>query len=112
MMRKVLITGGLGYLGGRLAQFLASQESYEILLGSRWQTQAPSPAILALPGKLLGPSAALCRAGALRGFPAAGFGPNRPHPRSTTPPAPKGKSPVGRRGVTRHKATHFVKSQS
>jgi UDP-glucose 4-epimerase len=42
MMRKVLITGGFGYLGGRLAQFLASQEDYEILLGSRRQTQSPS----------------------------------------------------------------------
>ena len=42
MMRKVLITGGFGYLGGRLAQFLASQENYEILLGSRRQTQPPS----------------------------------------------------------------------
>jgi len=41
MMRKVLITGGFGYLGGRLAQFLASQGSYEIFLGSRWQTQPP-----------------------------------------------------------------------
>jgi UDP-glucose 4-epimerase len=42
MMRKVLITGGFGYLGGRLAQYLASQEGYEILLGSRRQTQPPS----------------------------------------------------------------------
>ncbi len=42
MMRKVLITGGCGYLGGRLAQYLASQEGYEILLGSRRQTQPPS----------------------------------------------------------------------
>ena len=42
MMRKVLITGGLGYLGGRLAQFLVSQKSYEILLGSRRKTQPPS----------------------------------------------------------------------
>jgi UDP-glucose 4-epimerase len=42
MMRKVLITGGFGYLGGRLAQFLTSQTNYEILLGSRRQTQFPS----------------------------------------------------------------------
>jgi len=41
MMRKVLITGGFGYLGGRLAQFLASQDNYKILLGSRRQTQPP-----------------------------------------------------------------------
>jgi UDP-glucose 4-epimerase len=42
MMRKVLITGGFGYLGGRLAQFLTSQRDYEVLLGSRRQTQPPS----------------------------------------------------------------------
>lgn len=34
---KLLITGGLGYLGGRLAQFIASQERYEVLLGTRQQ---------------------------------------------------------------------------
>lgn len=39
---KLLITGGFGYLGGRLAQFLASQLDYEILLGSRQQTEPPS----------------------------------------------------------------------
>ena len=32
---KVLITGGFGYLGGRLAQYLSSQTGYEILLGTR-----------------------------------------------------------------------------
>jgi len=32
---KVLITGGFGYLGGRVAQFLASNDSYKIYLGSR-----------------------------------------------------------------------------
>jgi UDP-glucose 4-epimerase len=42
MTRRILIPGGLGYLGGRLAQFLASQEDYEILLGSRRQTRPPS----------------------------------------------------------------------
>jgi UDP-glucose 4-epimerase len=42
MMRKVLITGGCGYLGGRLAQFLVSKDSYEILLGSRRQIQPQS----------------------------------------------------------------------
>jgi len=41
MMRKVLITGGFGYLGGRLAQFLVSCEGYEISLGSRRKTQPP-----------------------------------------------------------------------
>ncbi len=38
---KLLITGGFGYLGGRLAQFLASQAGYEILLGSRQQAEPP-----------------------------------------------------------------------
>jgi UDP-glucose 4-epimerase len=38
---RVLITGGFGYLGGRLTQFLASQTAYEILLGSRQQTEPP-----------------------------------------------------------------------
>jgi UDP-glucose 4-epimerase len=39
---KLLITGGFGYLGGRLGQFLASQTDHEILLGSR-QCAAPPP---------------------------------------------------------------------
>lgn len=38
---KLLITGGLGYLGGRLAQFIASQGGYEILLGTRQQVASP-----------------------------------------------------------------------
>ncbi len=37
---KILITGGFGYLGGRLAQFFA-QSSYQTILGSRTQTVAP-----------------------------------------------------------------------
>lgn len=37
----MLITGAFGYLGGRLAQFLASQPGNEILLGSRQQTEPP-----------------------------------------------------------------------
>ena len=41
MMHKVLVTGGFGYLGGRLAQFLDSQGGYEILLGSRWRPKLP-----------------------------------------------------------------------
>lgn len=32
---RVLITGASGYLGGRLAQFMASQTNHEILLGTR-----------------------------------------------------------------------------
>jgi UDP-glucose 4-epimerase len=42
MAHRVLITGGFGYLGGRLSQFLSSQGNYEVLLGSRNQTQSPS----------------------------------------------------------------------
>lgn len=38
---KLLITGGFGYLGGRLAQHLAIQAGYKILLGSRQQAQTP-----------------------------------------------------------------------
>ena len=41
MMHRILVAGGFGYLGGRLAQFLASQEGYEILLGSRRQSHPP-----------------------------------------------------------------------
>lgn len=38
---RVLITGGFGYLGGRLAQFLAAQVGYEIILGSRQKVESP-----------------------------------------------------------------------
>lgn len=38
---KILITGGFGYLGSRLAQFLANQASREIFLGSRQESIAP-----------------------------------------------------------------------
>ncbi len=41
MTRRILVTGGFGYLGGRLAQYLASQEGNEILLGSRRQSKPP-----------------------------------------------------------------------
>ena len=41
MMRRILISGGFGYLGGRLAQFLASYPNYEILLGTRRQLSPP-----------------------------------------------------------------------
>jgi len=41
MMQHVLITGGFGYLGGRLAQHLATQARYEVLLGSRQQAESP-----------------------------------------------------------------------
>lgn len=38
---KLLITGGFGYLGGRLGQFLAHDARYEIVLGSRRHIEAP-----------------------------------------------------------------------
>lgn len=38
---KVLIAGGFGYLGGRLAQYLASQDGYEVVLGSQTLRQSP-----------------------------------------------------------------------
>ena len=38
---RTLITGGFGYLGGRLAQFLVNQAGHTILLGSRQQTRPP-----------------------------------------------------------------------
>jgi UDP-glucose 4-epimerase len=39
---RILITGGFGYLGGRLAQFLASRGDNEIVLGSRQAHGVPS----------------------------------------------------------------------
>ena len=38
---RVLITGGFGYVGGRLAQFLAIQAGYQILLGTRQRAESP-----------------------------------------------------------------------
>lgn len=38
---KILITGGFGYLGGRLAQFIATHTNDEIILGTR--TLVPPP---------------------------------------------------------------------
>ncbi|EKD45491.1 MAG: hypothetical protein ACD_69C00267G0003 [uncultured bacterium] len=38
---KILITGGFGYLGGRLAQHLVSKSNNEIFLGSRIETSPP-----------------------------------------------------------------------
>jgi UDP-glucose 4-epimerase len=38
---KILITGGFGYIGGRLAQHLSSQSGYDILLATRQGTEAP-----------------------------------------------------------------------
>jgi len=39
---KLLITGGFGFLGGRLAQFLAAEGNHEILLGSRQRDEPPA----------------------------------------------------------------------
>ncbi len=38
---RVLITGGFGYLGGRLAQYLSQQVNWEIVLGSRQKRESP-----------------------------------------------------------------------
>jgi UDP-glucose 4-epimerase len=38
---KLLITGGFGYLGSRLAQYFASQGGYDIVLGSRASQDVP-----------------------------------------------------------------------
>ena len=38
---RLLVTGGFGYLGGRLAQFLGSCGNHEILLGSRRPADSP-----------------------------------------------------------------------
>lgn len=37
---RVLVTGGLGYIGGRFAQHLANQRNYKVVLGSRKQVSA------------------------------------------------------------------------
>lgn len=39
-LNNILITGGFGYLGGRVAQFIDSHGGYEIVLGSRSQLQS------------------------------------------------------------------------
>lgn len=41
MKRRILITGGFGFLGGRLAQFLAENPEYEIDLGTRRLEKSP-----------------------------------------------------------------------
>ncbi len=38
---KLLITGGFGYLGGRLAQYLAEYPPYQIYIGSRRKVKSP-----------------------------------------------------------------------
>lgn len=39
---RMLITGGFGYLGSRLAQYFALQDGYDIVLGSRTSQKAPA----------------------------------------------------------------------
>ena len=38
---RLLITGGFGYLGGRLAQYLANETDHDIILGSRKKNDIP-----------------------------------------------------------------------
>lgn len=38
---KILITGGFGFLGGRVAQFLSLQSNHEVILGSRSCREPP-----------------------------------------------------------------------
>lgn len=42
MKRRILITGGMGYVGGRVAQILAERENIAIALGSRNKQSPPS----------------------------------------------------------------------
>jgi UDP-glucose 4-epimerase len=42
---KVLLTGGVGYLGGRFARFLAERTGHEVLLGTRSPERAPGWAV-------------------------------------------------------------------
>jgi UDP-glucose 4-epimerase len=39
---RVLLTGGVGYLGGRLARFLIEREGHEVLLGTRAPQRVPN----------------------------------------------------------------------
>ena len=39
---KILITGGFGYLGGRLSQFLSNKDQYQIILASRSSREIPT----------------------------------------------------------------------
>ena len=42
MKRRILITGGMGFVGGRVAQMLAEHADVEIVLGSRKKQSSPS----------------------------------------------------------------------
>ncbi|MEW6165081.1 MAG: SDR family oxidoreductase [Pseudomonadota bacterium] len=41
MTRRILVTGGFGYVGGRVAQSLAAQPDTEVMLGSRLLRERP-----------------------------------------------------------------------
>lgn len=41
-LKRILVTGGLGYVGGRVSQYLSNAGSYEILIGSRRAQAAPN----------------------------------------------------------------------
>lgn len=40
-MRKILITGGFGYIGGRIAQAIQSSDEFQAILGSRVRREKP-----------------------------------------------------------------------
>jgi len=42
MKKKILITGGMGFVGGRVAQLLAKRSDFELKLGSRSEQISPS----------------------------------------------------------------------
>src|SRR6185503_9471619 len=42
MIRRVLITGGLGYLGGRIGQHLATTGRFDVTLATRGLAAAPA----------------------------------------------------------------------
>lgn len=41
MTRRILVTGGFGYVGGRVAQALSTQPNTHVVLGSRFRKESP-----------------------------------------------------------------------